>query len=150
MSSLCVAHALKAKRPDLMIAMGGYAVHGDVGKQLLRCFSEIDVIVQGDGEVAIDDLAHASVGGMALQDVANTLVRHGTQVIFTFSTTPLRMDDIPAPDYDDFLLDVKRLKEEQDIAIEVGAIPLEFSRGCWWGAKHHCVFCGIDDDTMKY
>src|SRR5206468_879581 len=29
--SLCVARALKARQPNLMIALGGYAVHGEVG-----------------------------------------------------------------------------------------------------------------------
>jgi ribosomal peptide maturation radical SAM protein 1 len=29
-------------------------------------------------------------------------------------------------------------------------LPVESSRGCWWGQKHHCVFCGIDDETLKY
>jgi ribosomal peptide maturation radical SAM protein 1 len=29
-------------------------------------------------------------------------------------------------------------------------IPVEGSRGCWWGDKQHCTFCGLDDRTLSY
>ena len=28
------------------------------------------------------------------------------------------------------------------------ALPVESSRGCWWGAKHYCVNCGIRDEDL--
>jgi hypothetical protein len=30
------------------------------------------------------------------------------------------------------------------------SIPFETARGCWWGAKHHCTFCGLNGQTMKF
>jgi ribosomal peptide maturation radical SAM protein 1 len=150
-ASLCMARALKARQPDLMIALGGYAVHGEVGEQLLRCFPDIDAIARGDGEVTILDLAHASVGTRPLSGVSNAVIRDGTRIVATSAGgDPVVMDEVPAPDYDDFFHDIERLKDDHGIAIEVGVLPLEFSRGCWWGTKHHCVFCGIDDETMRY
>ena len=29
-------------------------------------------------------------------------------------------------------------------------IPFESARGCWWGEKHHCTFCGLNDDSMRF
>ena len=29
-------------------------------------------------------------------------------------------------------------------------LPYESSRGCWWGAKHHCTFCGLNAQTMQH
>ena len=26
----------------------------------------------------------------------------------------------------------------------------ETSRGCWWGAKSHCTFCGLNGSTMAF
>ncbi|MEK7300178.1 MAG: RiPP maturation radical SAM C-methyltransferase, partial [Nitrospirota bacterium] len=26
----------------------------------------------------------------------------------------------------------------------------EGSRGCWWGEKHHCTFCGLNAQSMKF
>ncbi len=31
-----------------------------------------------------------------------------------------------------------------------GQLVVETSRGCWWGAKHHCTFCGLNGDTMAF
>lgn len=29
-------------------------------------------------------------------------------------------------------------------------LPYECSRGCWWGVKHHCTFCGLNGQTMAH
>ncbi len=29
-------------------------------------------------------------------------------------------------------------------------IVLEGSRGCWWGEKHHCAFCGLNGSFMEF
>ena len=29
-------------------------------------------------------------------------------------------------------------------------IPFESARGCWWGAKHHCTFCGLNGQTISF
>ena len=29
-------------------------------------------------------------------------------------------------------------------------LPFESSRGCWWGQKHHCTFCGLNGSNMAF
>lgn len=29
-------------------------------------------------------------------------------------------------------------------------LVLEGARGCWWGEKHHCTFCGLNGSLMKF
>lgn len=29
-------------------------------------------------------------------------------------------------------------------------VLIETSRGCWWGDKSHCTFCGLNGATMAY
>jgi ribosomal peptide maturation radical SAM protein 1 len=29
-------------------------------------------------------------------------------------------------------------------------IPIETARGCWWGEKHHCTFCGLNRSGMEF
>ena len=29
-------------------------------------------------------------------------------------------------------------------------LPLESSRGCWWGAAHQCTFCGLNGTSLGY
>lgn len=29
-------------------------------------------------------------------------------------------------------------------------LPVETARGCWWGARSHCTFCGLNGSTMTF
>ena len=60
------------------------------------------------------------------------------------------MNGSPVPNYDDFFADLKTLSELHQIEVEPSYLPIENSRGCWWGQKKHCVFCGIHDDDLVY
>ncbi|MFD1049159.1 RiPP maturation radical SAM C-methyltransferase, partial [Kibdelosporangium lantanae] len=56
------------------------------------------------------------------------------------------LDDLPVPDY----------REYFDRAAGLGMtpgevwLPFESARGCWWGAKHHCTFCGLNGTSMRF
>jgi len=57
------------------------------------------------------------------------------------------MDQLPYPDFDDYF---QRL-EGSPLKDEVHALLFfETSRGCWWGQKHHCKFCGLNGSTLAY
>jgi ribosomal peptide maturation radical SAM protein 1 len=57
------------------------------------------------------------------------------------------MDALPRPDYVDFFtqLDAAALA-----APDEPRLLFETSRGCWWGEKHHCTFCGLNGAGMAY
>jgi len=151
-ASVAVASRIKALAPDVLIALGGYAVRAPTGEMLLESFSWIDAICTGEGEPCICDLAQASVmEDRDLSRVGNLLFRNATGRIATsFQAPPVVMDSIPPPDFDDFYRDVHRLRAENQIEIAIDRLPAENSRGCWWGVKHHCTFCGIHDNDMAY
>ena len=60
------------------------------------------------------------------------------------------MREAIAPDYHDWFRDLKALEVSEKIELRTELLPLESSRGCWWGEHHHCTFCGIDEESMKY
>jgi ribosomal peptide maturation radical SAM protein 1 len=60
------------------------------------------------------------------------------------------LDGSPVPDYDDYFDRAERLGLMSGGVRRRTWIPLETSRGCWWGAKHHCVFCGLNGTTMQF
>ena len=57
------------------------------------------------------------------------------------------MDSLPIPDYDDYVDTLRRRRWDTKVKRE---IQIEAARGCWWGAKHHSRFCGLNGDTMPY
>ena len=55
------------------------------------------------------------------------------------------MAALPLPDFQDFFAQVR----ETGLELET-SLPFETSRGCWWGQKHHCTFCGLNGSTMAF
>jgi ribosomal peptide maturation radical SAM protein 1 len=145
--SIALARILKRRKPDLLIVAGGYALHGEPGEEILRRFTEIDAVVVGDGEPCISQLAAASVGHVALLDVPNVRTRERPHPRTT-ALAPL--DDSLVPDFDDWFRDTHDLDADKQVRVITSALPVEGSRGCWWGQVSHCTFCGIDDETLKY
>ena len=51
------------------------------------------------------------------------------------------------PDFGDYFERIARADWATGIDVH---LLLETSRGCWWGAKQHCTFCGLNGATMAY
>ena len=60
------------------------------------------------------------------------------------------LNDSPPPDYDDFFRESQRVAERTGVVFNVENLPFESARGCWWGERHHCVFCGINEELMPF
>ncbi|GAB4130056.1 RiPP maturation radical SAM C-methyltransferase [Thermopirellula anaerolimosa] len=57
------------------------------------------------------------------------------------------LDALPFPDFDDYF---SRRRASRLSAEVEPQLFFEMSRGCWWGQKHHCGFCGLNGDSMRY
>ena len=153
-ASVALAKLLKDRNPSLLIVMGGYALQGDTGSLIIKSFPFIDVVAQGEGEQIIVPLARASVGEIELGSIPGLLYRTEAFSTVIHKTNPanswINMAQSPSPTYTDFEADVKHLEATHSVSIKWSTLPIETSRGCWWGEVRHCVFCGIDDLSMKY
>ncbi|MBD0315692.1 MAG: RiPP maturation radical SAM protein 1 [Nitrospiraceae bacterium] len=148
-ASLTMAKLIKDLYPQVRIIFGGANYDGDMGLEYFRAFSFIDHVVVGEGEETFPALVRQIMNGEASGDLKGVTYRQGDQINFTpntglftdFSTTG-------PPDYDDYY---HLLAELGDAAQGLDRILLyEGSRGCWWGEKHHCTFCGLNAQSMKF
>jgi ribosomal peptide maturation radical SAM protein 1 len=59
------------------------------------------------------------------------------------------MDSLPEPCFEDYFTQLDNAlpawRENSKIWL-----PYESSRGCWWGARQHCTFCGLNGETMAF
>jgi ribosomal peptide maturation radical SAM protein 1 len=150
-ASLALARRVRRKHPSIMIAFGGYALQPPVGPALQQCFPEMDVVAYGDGEPVIVPLWEASCGMRSLDEVPNISYRsHDGKLTHNCSLVRVDLDDSPTPDYDDFFIQREELKQKHRVSFVIGEVHAESSRGCWYGQKSHCTFCGIDDETLRY
>lgn len=150
-ASVALAKQVKARSTDIMAVLGGYAARPPTASTLLEAFPWIDAVCEGEGEPVIERLARASVGEDHLSAIPGMTFRDDDGLVRTNPPGPLmNMDTSPIPDYDDFFSDIAALRDHHKVEIDVERLPLENSRGCWWGAKSHCVFCGIANSDMAY
>lgn len=150
-ASLALATLVKRRHPEILIVFGGYALELPVGPQLIRSFGCVDAVALGEGEHTIVPLAEASFDRTQLLKMPGVIDRNtGGEPHAVPRGQPVNLDASPVPDYDDFVSDVEELSLRHEVDIPFRSALVESSRGCWWGQVSHCVFCGIDDETMRY
>jgi ribosomal peptide maturation radical SAM protein 1 len=151
-ASVALAHMVKERAPEKLIALGGYAVRQPTGGAILSAFRWIDAVCTGEGETMIAQLARAAASELSLAEVPGLAYREpdGESVSVNAPAPMVDLAQVPTPNYDDFYLDIADLATIEQIDIATPRLPVENSRGCWWGEIRHCVFCGINDEDLKY
>lgn len=148
-ASLALAQRIKSAWPEATILFGGPNVDGDMGLALMRNFPFVDAVLRGEADLtlpnfmlAADDAARATIRGAVL--------RQGAQLIQGPPATPvMNLDQRPMPDFTDFFASATATLGSVLTADHI-TLPIETSRGCWWGAVKHCVFCGLNPTTMEF
>lgn len=148
-ASLTMAKMIKDLYPEVSIVFGGANYDGEMGLEHLRAFSFIDYVVIGEGEQTFLPLVHHVLNNSTDPIPDGVGYRHNDQIRFT--PNPTLFSDFAKtgpPDYDDYY---HLLAELGQTAQGLDRILLyEGSRGCWWGEKHHCTFCGLNAQSMKF
>jgi ribosomal peptide maturation radical SAM protein 1 len=148
-ASLTMAKLIKDLYPDVRIVFGGANYDGEMGMEYFRAFSFIDHVVVGEGEVAFPALVRQVLAENGNGFPDGVAYRQGGQVRLTPSSTLFSdFAKTGPPDYDNYY---HLLAELGGAAQGLDRILLyEGSRGCWWGEKHHCTFCGLNAQSMKF
>lgn len=147
--SLVLAKMLKLRRPDLRIVFGGANCDGPMGDGMIRAFDWVDVVVKGEAENIVGPLFLALLSGEAVAASPSVLCAASVASRRAAADRPVVLDETPIPDYSEFFSRLAASKLASSIRAEV-SIPFETSRGCWWGAKHHCTFCGLNGSAMAF
>jgi ribosomal peptide maturation radical SAM protein 1 len=143
LASLALAKRIKERNAEIVIVMGGANCEAAMGVETVRQFPFVDAIVSGEADNVIGELATRVVRGEAIADLAGVVTRQSCA-----PTAMVReMDALPYPDYGDYFTQfaASRFGKEWQPSVYV-----ETSRGCWWGERMHCTFCGLNGATMAY
>jgi ribosomal peptide maturation radical SAM protein 1 len=138
--SAALARRLKEREPGIRLLFGGTGCDGEMGRALMEVFPEVDAIVQGEAEATFLPAVAALRGEGPFAAAHNCLYRLAGRILATAPAPPTpSLDEVPPPDYRAYLA-------QRDASPYKGlkkTLLFETSRGCWWGIKHHCLFCGI-------
>jgi len=139
-AGLAIALKLKKRRPSILTVFGGANFESPMGQVLLAHFPQIDIVVSGEGEKDFAKILDASRG-----EAAERIVKI---IAADNDNTGLgELDGLPIPDFTDYFRS-KDLKTDQ-LNIQAHLV-METSRGCWWGQRSHCTFCGLNGAQMRY
>ncbi len=157
--SLALARRLKALHPEISIVLGGANCEGEMGVTLLRRFSFLDAVFSGEADETFPRFVERRRSGQSIGELAGVFHRCNGKLSAPKhrAATVADLDEIPAPDYGDYFDQLTR----STISAEVGAHQnvwapespqalAQTSRGCWWGEKAHCTFCGLNGKNMRF
>lgn len=150
-AALGLARRIKHAHPDVSIIFGGANFDGEMGVEYVRAFDWIDYAVIGEGDRALPDLIDALASDRDV-DLPGVVGREDAPSVRTSPAPSLirDMDSIPDPDYDDYFATLGRLGRDKVLGTAIPLLLIETARGCWWGEKHHCTFCGLNAQGMAF
>jgi ribosomal peptide maturation radical SAM protein 1 len=148
-ASLTMAKLIKDLYPEVTIVFGGANFDGEMGLEHFRAFPFIDHVVLGEGEESFLPLVRQVLAGKTEDYLNGVTYRQGEKIMLTPNASLFSdFAKTGPPDYDDYY---HLLAELGHMAQGLDRILLyEGSRGCWWGEKHHCTFCGLNAQSMKF
>ncbi|MGH1372191.1 MAG: RiPP maturation radical SAM C-methyltransferase [Cellvibrionaceae bacterium] len=147
LAALAMAKLLKQHHPHLVIAFGGANCVADMGVALIENFEFVDVVCTGMGENSFPDFVADYLEGKTVTTYSDFLVRGHIDQLPSAPAVEAAMDDMPFPDFDAFF---QQRQANTNLPDENLSMLVETSRGCWWGAKHHCTFCGLNASTIGF
>ncbi|MFE0102592.1 RiPP maturation radical SAM C-methyltransferase [Streptomyces sp. NPDC059009] len=147
--SLALAKELKRLVPGIRTVLGGSNCDGQQGATLHRNFDQMDFVVSGEGERSLPALLNRIAQGASFADVPGLSWRdaEGHSVANDPAKGALPFAAVPAPDYDSYFEALKASPVREHVS---PMLVMETSRGCWWGERHQCTFCGLNGSNIDF
>ncbi len=154
-ASLALLRRIKELSPATITLMGGPNCEEMMGYTTHQSFDWVDYVVSGEADELLPDLCRdllrrgreipqaelpQGVFGPELRNKATSEPVLGRVVV-------RNLDAVPVPLYDDYF---EALHSSPLVANIRPGIIFESSRGCWWGQKNQCTFCGLCGDAYIY
>ncbi|NWJ46210.1 MAG: RiPP maturation radical SAM protein 1 [Chloroflexi bacterium] len=150
-ASFALARALKSRYPNITLIFGGANFEGEMGIELVRALDFIDYAVIGEGDKAFPEFLQALQEGKDPANIPSVVCKRNGQITTPRNRPLLReLDELPTPDFTEYFERAHALELLTDKFLGEISLPFESSRGCWWGHKRHCSFCGLNGMGIDY
>ncbi len=155
---LALLRRIKELDPSVVTVAGGANCEGVMGVAMSRHFRWIDYVASGEAELFFPELCRNILAGTVDPEnlpfgvITHVGKRRRLMVAEEKPAEPPRatvqdLEASPLPDFDDYFAALDRYADRDFIT---PGLVLETARGCWWGAMHHCTFCGLNGGTMEF
>lgn len=146
-----LARSIKQKFPQVATVFGGANFDAGMGREFLRKLPFVNYVVDGEGEEAIVELANRLSKGERGTGIQGVSAKTDEGIHEGGRANKVRnMDVLPEPGYEEYFETLWRLDREKVLGKLKPVLLVETARGCWWGEKHHCTFCGLNASDMAF
>ncbi len=147
-----MARLVKQRNPSTLTVLGGANCEAAMGREIAKHADMIDFVFSGPSLVSFRALVeHQLDGGGEKPRIRGVFTRKNVDAEHLRGSGVIGEElpiEVPVRlDYDSFLEVVERHFPNAEVE---PYIPFETSRGCWWGERSHCTFCGLNGGTMAY
>jgi ribosomal peptide maturation radical SAM protein 1 len=167
MAGAAMAGRIKARNPKIVTVMGGANAEAEMGIELVHHLPNIDYVFSGPALVSFPQFVDCLLEGKEkeAEGIDGVFTRRNTQSIVDLPQASmvekngcsrvkgigiigkeLDINTLVELDYDSYLESIEELLP----SLRNLCLLFETSRGCWWGQKSHCTFCGLNGMSMKY
>jgi ribosomal peptide maturation radical SAM protein 1 len=151
---LAAARLIKERNPDALVVIGGANCEAPMGSVVAKHVPDVDFLFSGPAlDTFAEFMRHVLDGRPEAADTIPGVVSRRNCHNPKFQAAIGRnhdIDDVLRPDYSSFLT---ALDEHPGLRLTGASEPMLFfetSRGCWWGERSHCTFCGLNGQSMGY
>ncbi len=133
-AAIAIARAVKRVSPTTVTLLGGANCEGAMAAGVLTLSDAVDHVFSGESEVTFARFLRE---------------RGGDRIIEGAPAEAL--DELPTPDYADYYAHLAAHLGDSPVHTRgFTCLSYETSRGCWWGQKSHCTFCGLNGQGMAF
>jgi ribosomal peptide maturation radical SAM protein 1 len=156
-----MARKIKERNPEVITVIGGANCESPMGQEIIKFVNQLDFVFSGPGLISfprfiqncLDDESDKN------RDIKGVFARPRSPKVRTLTVLneneghpqtlgeELGLDETVLLDYDSFLTTLATNFPRNEVE---PILLFETSRGCWWGEKAHCTFCGLNGQTMSY
>ncbi|HEX8904259.1 MAG TPA: RiPP maturation radical SAM C-methyltransferase [Longimicrobiaceae bacterium] len=160
---LAMARMVKERNPNAVVVVGGANCEGPMGRTLIQHATMVDFVCSGPSLRSFPALVQALIDGdrEACHRIDGVFSRRnrvqeagcGSGVVTLGGAPTVRsfgeendVNEIIEFDYEPFLDRYEAYFPNRQRPV----LLFETSRGCWWGERAHCTFCGLNGSTINY
>lgn len=135
-ASIALLRAVRDLHPEIVTVLGGANCEGEMADGLQSLQAPVDFLFSGECEEVFPDFLDNLTRG----PLPRAKVIRGSP--------NRRLELLPRPDFSEYFQQVQPLLVSGQLNLADLMIVYESSRGCWWGEKQHCTFCGLNGEGM--
>jgi ribosomal peptide maturation radical SAM protein 1 len=150
--SIAIANLIKAANPAVVTMMGGANCETPMGATIVKHVGSLDFVMSGPALRTLPKLLTRLRDDGPVDDIPGVLTRRNCDdERFRRSVGEDRpIGDIVIPDFSAFRSSFDSYRAAAHCESDEPTLYVETSRGCWWGERSHCTFCGLNGGGMAY